>query len=112
MSRKFLVINICHIEIIICNKIFITVNILGQISHKEIKITTGGCKVSIKHLAKDNYELFEIEYLLKLRQYSPEAQDGQTQIFLYLPDSIEIASVKGLTLWCPEINQSKRPLAW
>ena len=25
---------------------------------------------------------------------------------LYLPDSIEIASLEGVTLWCPEINQS------
>ena len=31
---------------------------------------------------------------------------------LYLPDSIEITSLEGLTLWRPEINQSKRPLAW
>ena len=31
---------------------------------------------------------------------------------LSLPDSIEIASLEGLTLWYPEINQSKLPLAW
>ena len=30
----------------------------------------------------------------------------------YLPDSIEIGSLEGLTLWCPEINESKRLLAW
>ena len=33
-------------------------------------------------------------------------------LFLNLLDSIEITSVEGLTLWSPEINQSKRPLAW
>ena len=32
---------------------------------------------------------------------------------LYFSDSIEIASsLEGLTLWCSEINQSKRPLSW
>ena len=35
---------------------------------------------------------------------------------LYLPDSIEIASLERsgerLTLWCPQIHQSKRPVAW
>ena len=32
---------------------------------------------------------------------------------LCLPeDNIEITSLEGLMLWCPEINQSKRPLAW
>ena len=37
---------------------------------------------------------------------------GSTNVnLLYLPDSIEIASLEGLTFWCPEINQSKRPLA-
>ena len=37
---------------------------------------------------------------------------GWTNVnLLYLPDSIEIASLKGLTLWCPEISQSKQPLA-
>ena len=30
--------------------------------------------------------------------------------FLYLPDSMEIASLEGLTLWCPEIKQSKPPM--
>ena len=30
----------------------------------------------------------------------------------YLPDSIEIASLEGLTFRCLEINQSKQPLAW
>ena len=33
-------------------------------------------------------------------------QDGQNVNLLYLPDSTEIASREGLTLWCPEINQS------
>ena len=28
---------------------------------------------------------------------------------LYLSDSIEVASLEGLMLWCPEINQSKWP---
>ena len=38
---------------------------------------------------------------------------GWTNInLLYFPDSIEIASLEELTLWCSEINQSKRPLAW
>ena len=38
---------------------------------------------------------------------------GWTNVnLLYLSDSIEIASLEGLTLWCPEINQSKRLLAW
>ena len=38
---------------------------------------------------------------------------GWTNVnLLYFPDSIEIASLKGLTLWRSEINQSKRPLAW
>ena len=33
---------------------------------------------------------------------------GWTNInLLYLPDIIEIASLEGLSLWCPEINQSK-----
>ena len=37
---------------------------------------------------------------------------GSTNInLLYLPDSIEIASLEGLTLWCPENNQSKQLLA-
>ena len=37
---------------------------------------------------------------------------GWTNVnLLYLPDSIEIASLEGLTLWCSEINQSKRSLA-
>ena len=27
---------------------------------------------------------------------------------LYLPDSIEITSLEGLTLWCPEVNQSNK----
>ena len=29
---------------------------------------------------------------------------------LYFPDSIEIVSLNGLTLWCSEINQSELPL--
>ena len=38
---------------------------------------------------------------------------GWTNVnLLYLPDSIEIASFEGLTLYCPEINQSRQPLAW
>ena len=37
---------------------------------------------------------------------------GWTNVnLLYLPDNIEIVSLKGLTLWCPEINQSKQLLA-
>ena len=38
---------------------------------------------------------------------------GWTNVnLLYLSDSIEVASLERLTLWCPETNQSKRPLAW
>ena len=34
---------------------------------------------------------------------------GGTNVNLfYLPDSIEITSLEGLTLWCPEINQSNK----
>ena len=29
----------------------------------------------------------------------------------FSPDSIEIASLEGLKLWCSDINQSKQPLA-
>ena len=37
---------------------------------------------------------------------------GWTNVNLfYFPGSIEIASLQGLTLFCPEINQSKQPLA-
>ena len=36
---------------------------------------------------------------------------GWTNVnLLYFPDSKEIASPEGLTLWCSEIGQSKRPL--
>ena len=36
---------------------------------------------------------------------------GWTNVdLLYFPDSIEIAYLERLTLWCPEINQSKQPL--
>ena len=38
---------------------------------------------------------------------------GWTNVnLLYLPDSMEITSLEGLTLWWPEISQSKRSLAW
>ena len=38
---------------------------------------------------------------------------GRTNVnLLYFPESIEIATLEGLTLWCSEINQSKWPLAW
>ena len=33
---------------------------------------------------------------------------GKNVNLLYLPDNIEITSLKGLTLWCPEINQSNK----
>ena len=37
---------------------------------------------------------------------------GWTNVdLMYLSDSIETASLEGLTLWCPEINQSKQLLA-
>ena len=37
---------------------------------------------------------------------------GWTDInLLYFPYSTEIASLERLPLWCPEINQSRRPLA-
>ena len=42
---------------------------------------------------------------------SPQAQDGQNVNLFYFSDSMEIASLEGLTLCCPEINHSKQPLA-
>ena len=41
-----------------------------------------------------------------------DAVTGWTNVnLLYLPDSIEIVSLEGLTLWCAEINQLKKLLA-
>ena len=38
---------------------------------------------------------------------------GWTNVnLLHFSDTTEIASLKGLTLCYPEINQSKRPLGW
>ena len=38
-----------------------------------------------------------------------DAVTGWTNVnLLYLPDSIEIVSLEGLTLWCAEINQLKK----
>ena len=34
------------------------------------------------------------------------------KFFVFPIDSIEISSLEGFMLWCSEINQSKRPLAW
>ena len=46
--------------------------------------------------------------------YDSAAQStGWTNVnLLHFPDSIEIASQEGLTLYYPEISQSKQPLAW
>ena len=53
------------------------------------------------------------ELLMTETKTNLELATGWTNVnLLYLPDSIEITSLEGLTLWCPEINQSKRPLAW
>ena len=44
--------------------------------------------------------------------FNKSEMTGWTNVnLLYLPDSIEITSLEELTLWCPESNQSKQPLA-
>ena len=42
----------------------------------------------------------------------PDITGSTNIIFLYFQDKLEIASLKGLTHRHPEINRSKRPLAW
>ena len=60
-------------------------------------------------------ELEPILYsILNLRTvlYGEIVWGGWTNVNLwYIPTSIEIASLKGLSLCCPEINQSKQLLA-
>ena len=51
-------------------------------------------------------------YCFKEIAYNLKATGWTNVNLLYLPDSIEITSLERLTLWCPEINQSKRPVAW
>ena len=47
------------------------------------------------------------------QSFTEVVNTGWTNVnLLCLPDTIEIASLERLTLWCSEINQSKRPLAW
>ena len=49
--------------------------------------------------------------LFVLFEQSQASITGWTNVnLLYFPDSIEIAYLEGLTLWCPEINQSKQLL--
>ena len=66
---KFLVSNICHTEIIICNRKFTTVNILGGIPYQEIWTTTSTYKVLIKFWQSMNEEVLKIEYLIIFNQY-------------------------------------------
>ena len=57
--------------------------------------------------------LFKITVLnLHVIMMKPEIIGWTNVNLLYLPDSIEIASLEGLMLWCPEINKSKTILAW
>ena len=57
--------------------------------------------------------LFKITVLnLHVIMMKPEIRGWTNVNLLYLPDSIEIASLEGLMLWCPEINKSKTILAW
>ena len=66
---KLLVFNICHTEIIICNRKFTTVNILGGIPYQEIRTTTSTYKVLIKFWQSMNEEVLKIEYLIIFSQY-------------------------------------------
>ena len=67
---KLLVSNICHTEIVICNRKFTIVNILGGIPCQEILITTSTNKeVLIKFWQSINEEVLKIEYLIILSQY-------------------------------------------
>ena len=55
--------------------------------------------------------LFKVIVLnLRVIMMKPEITGWTKVNLLYLPDSIGIASLEGLTLWCPGINQSKWPL--
>ena len=62
------------------------------------------------HIAKFND--FHVLFCFKYHKNSLKTHRMENVNRLYLPDSTEIASFKGLTLCCPEINQSKLPLAW
>ena len=67
---KLLVSNICHTEIIICNRKFTIVNILGGIPYQEIQTTTSTYnKVLIKFWQSRNEEVLKIEYLIILSQH-------------------------------------------
>ena len=66
---KLLVSNICHTEIIICNRKFTIVNILGRIPYQEMLITTCTHKVLIKFWQSINEENLNVKYLIILSQY-------------------------------------------
>ena len=66
---KLLVCNSCHTEIIICNRKFTIVNILGGIPYQEIWTTTSSYKVLIKFWQSINEEVLKIEYLIIFSQY-------------------------------------------
>ena len=66
---KLLVSNICHTEIIISNRKFTTVNILGGILYQEILTTTSTYKVLIKFWQSINEEVLKIEYFIIFSQY-------------------------------------------
>ena len=61
---KLLVSNTCHTEIIICNRKFTIVNILGGIPYQEIYTTTSTHKVLINFWQSINEEVLKIEYLI------------------------------------------------
>ena len=66
---KLLVSNICHTEIIICNRKFTIVNILGGIPFKKYKQHPAHNKVFIKFWQSINEEVLKIEYLIIFSQY-------------------------------------------
>ena len=66
---KILVSNICHNEIIICNRKFTTLNILGGIPYQGILTITSTYKVLIKFWQSINEEVLKIEYLIIFGQY-------------------------------------------
>ena len=66
---KILVSNVCHTEIIICNRKFTILNILGGIPYQEIKTTTSTYKVLIKFWQSIHKEVLKIEYLIIFSQY-------------------------------------------
>ena len=66
---KHLVCNICHTEIIICNRKFTIVNFLGGIPCQEIYTTTSTYKVLIKFWQSINEEVLKVEYHIIFSQY-------------------------------------------